>query len=68
MRRSQVRILIGSLRSQVLGFFVPREKQSGATVVGYGCPITTEIGGLAERSNAAVLKTVLVKANRGSNP
>ena len=31
-------------------------------------PLTSWIGGLAERSNAAVLKTVLGHTNRGSNP
>jgi hypothetical protein len=44
MRRSKVRILLGIQRSQMLGFFVPWEKQSGATVVGYGCPLTTSSG------------------------
>ena len=34
-----------STQSSVRGFFVPREKQSGATVAGYDCPITTSLEG-----------------------
>ena len=51
----------GSSKGRTLG---PDPRDKGSNPL----PLTKIGGGLAERSNAAVLKTVLGHTNRGSNP